>query len=137
MTQMRIIKKGIEEYNFLTQFGIDNPLFVYAKAKDEDGLKRYQDAAADYLHYARMDIAEKGDATVDSEKSKNSEEEAFKAKHSLVAITPISAALNLPNGSASGYLGAAGDYINLSENDKAVEICSEGLQKNPGDLIYC
>jgi hypothetical protein len=125
-------QKGIDEYNFLKQFGIDNPLFVYAKARDEDGLKHYEDAAADYLHYARMDSTEKSDG-VDGAKSKNSDEEAFKARHSLVAITPISAALNLPNGSASGYLGAAGDYLNLSDNDKAVEVCSEGLQKNPGE----
>jgi Flp pilus assembly protein TadD len=126
-------QKGIDEYDFLKQFGVDNPLFVYAKARDEDGLKHYQDAAADYLHYARMDMADKGEGGSDSDKSKNSEDEAFKARHSLVAITPISAALNLPNGSASGYLGAAGDYLNLSDNDKAVEVCSEGLQKNPGE----
>jgi len=126
-------QKGIDEYDFLKQFGVVNPLFVYAKARDEDGLKHYQDAAADYLHYARMDSTEKSDSGSDSEKSRSSEEEVFKAKHSLVAITPISAALNLPNGSASGYLGAAGDYLNLSDNDKAVEVCSEGLQKNPGE----
>ncbi len=108
-------QKAIGDYDFLAQMGLDNPLFFYARARDRDGLKQYREAAEDYLVYAR-----------------SAEAAGFQDEKKITGFLPLGAAENLFSiDHLSGYVGAASDYLTLSEDDKVIEVCTEALSKSP------
>jgi tetratricopeptide (TPR) repeat protein len=110
-------QKAIDDYDFLAQLGMDNASYLYAIARDKDGLKQYREAAADYLRFARSQPDEKTPP----------EPKRVKGLISIVSSFESS------SDRLSGYIGAALDYINLKETDKVIEICTEGLAQSPED----
>jgi tetratricopeptide (TPR) repeat protein len=110
-------QKAIDDYDFLAQLGMDNAAYLYAIARDKDGLKQYREAAEDYLRFARSQPDEK------------TPPEPRRVK----GLVSIVSSFESSSDRLSGYIGAAFDYLNLKETDKVIEICTEGLAQSPED----
>jgi tetratricopeptide (TPR) repeat protein len=110
-------QKAIDDYDFLAQLGMDNAAYLYAIARDKDGLKQYREAAEDYLRFARSQPDEK----------------ALPEPKRIKGLVSIVSSFESSSDRLSGYIGAAFDYLNLKETDKVIEVCTEGLAQSPED----